>query len=82
MVRKLALILTIAVIAGTAAKASESSNKSGKADPNKVICRTISDTGDKLKHMRACHTAAEWQELRRQARESIEHIQNSRATSG
>jgi hypothetical protein len=82
MVRKSILVLTAAAIIGSAATAAETSNKSGKSDPNRVICRTISDTGDKLKKMRACHTAAEWQELRRQARESIEHIQNSRATSG
>ncbi len=84
MVRKSILVLAAAAIVGTAAAAagSESINKSAKADPNRVICRTINDTGDKLRKMRACHTAAEWQELRRQARESIEHIQNSRATNG
>jgi hypothetical protein len=82
MVRKSILILSVAAIVGTAAGASDSVNKSGKGDPNRVICRTISDTGDKLRKTRACHTEAEWRELRRQARESIEHIQNSRATSG
>jgi hypothetical protein len=82
MIGKSILILSAAAIVGTAAAASDSVNKTGKGDPNRVICRTINDTGDKLRKTRACHTAAEWQELRRQARESIEHIQNSRATNG
>jgi hypothetical protein len=82
MVRKSVLFLAATAIVGTAAAASESSNKSGKADPNRIICRTINDTGDKLRKTRACHTAAEWRELQRQSREAIEHIQNSRATSG
>ena len=81
MGRKILIFIAASALVGTAAAASESSNKSGKADPNKVICRTINDTGDKLRKTRACHTAAEWRELRRQTRESIEQIQNRRATS-
>ena len=81
MVRKLILFAAASAIVGSAAVAAENGNKSGKPDPNRVICRTINDTGDKLRKMRACHTAAEWQDLRRQAREAIEHIQNSRATN-
>ena len=81
MGRKIIFVLAASALVGTAAVASESSNKSGKADPNKVICRTINDTGDKLRKTRACHTAAEWRELRRQTRETIEQIQNRRATS-
>jgi hypothetical protein len=79
MVRKSILVLAAAAIVGTAATAAENSNKSGKADPNKVICRTINDTGDKLRKTRACHTDAEWRELRRQSREAVEQIQNRRA---
>lgn len=81
MGRKYILFLAASALVGTAALASESVNKSGKADPNKVICRTINDTGDKLRKTRACHTAAEWRELRRQTREAVEQIQNRRATS-
>ena len=82
MVRKSYLFLSVLALVGTAAVASESSNKSGKFDPNKVICRTINDTGDKLRKTRACHTDAEWRELRRQSREAVEHIQNSRTYGG
>ena len=81
MGRKYIIVLATVALVGTAAAASDSSNKSGKADPNKIICRTLNDTGDKLRKTRACHTAAEWRELRRQTRESVEQIQNRRATA-
>lgn len=82
MGRKIIIFLAASALIGTAAAASGSSNKSGKDDPNKVICRTINDTGDKLRKTRACHTAAEWRELRRQSREAIEQIQNRRSYNG
>lgn len=47
-------------------------------DPNRVICRTIEESGSRLKRVRACHTQAEWDELKRQMKQNIEKIQNSR----
>jgi hypothetical protein len=82
MVRKSVLILSAFALIGTAVAAADSPNKSNKADPNRMICRTMSNSGDKLRRERACHTAAEWRELRRQTQEAIEHIQNSRAANG
>jgi hypothetical protein len=82
MTRKFVLILSTAALVGSAAAASDSSNKTNKSDPNRLICRTISDSGQKLRRERACHTAQEWRELRRQTQETIEHIQNSRAANG
>jgi hypothetical protein len=41
----------------------------------------MEENGQKLRKVRACHTAAEWAEMRRQTRAAIEHIQNSRATN-
>ena len=46
---------------------------------NKQICRTIADTGSRLGRYRACHTAQEWTELRRQTKQNVDRIQNSRA---
>lgn len=54
--------------------------KSGKADPNRMICRTLNEGGSRLDRRYACHTSAEWNELRRQTRQQIDHIQNSRAS--
>ena len=82
MIGKIVLALVATAVAGSATAAAETrSNKSSKGDPNKVICRTMEENGQKLKKVRACHTAAEWAELRRQTRAAIEHIQNSRATN-
>ena len=69
------------VCAATAATAGEHNKR--VSDPKKVICRTISETGSRLNRSRACHTAAEWEELRRQTELNIEKIQaQARATSG
>jgi hypothetical protein len=82
MIQKILFSLAAFALLGTAAAATEQqSAKSSRGDPNKMICRTLTDTGQKLRRTRACHTSAEWQEIRRQDREAIEHIQNSRATN-
>lgn len=67
-----------ALLIGTAANAAEGSKH---RDPEKKICRTISETGSRVNRTRACHTQAEWEELRRQTKATIEHIQNNRPTA-
>ena len=64
-----------ALLIGSAANASEGSKH---GDPNKRVCKTISETGSRLNRTRACHTQAEWEELRRQTKAKIENIQNNR----
>lgn len=83
MINKLVLALAATIVVGAAsASAGEPSNKSKRGgDPNKLICKTMEENGQKLRKVRACHTAAEWAEMRRQTRAAIEHIQNSRATN-
>lgn len=71
----LVLAAAAALLIGTAANAAEASKH---RDPNKKICRTISETGSRLNKSRACHTQAEWDELRRQTKAKIENIQNNR----
>ena len=72
-------ILGVAAVALAAGVASASSgSKSGGANPNKVVCKTEGPTGSRLGKTRACHTVAEWAELRRQARQNVEKIQDSR----
>jgi hypothetical protein len=58
--------------------AQPSADTTAKSDANKQICRTMSDTGSRLNRSRACHTAQEWTELRRQAKANVDHIQNAR----
>lgn len=64
-----------ALLIGSAANAAEGSKH---RDPNKKVCKTISETGSRLNKSRACHTQAEWDELRRQTKAKIENIQNNR----
>lgn len=67
------------MVAGTAA-ASESASKSApKSDPDKVVCRLSNDTGSRLGRVRVCKTNAQWAEMRRQTKESIDRIQNNRS---
>ena len=71
----------VALVTATAVVAQTNATGAGTAknDANKQICRTFGDTGTRLGRYRACHTAQEWIELRRQMKANIDHIQNSRA---
>jgi hypothetical protein len=77
MIGRYVIALGVAALVGSAAMAAETGSKSN--DPNKMVCRTISETGSRLSKTRACHTQAEWAELRRQTRQTVEHIQDERA---
>jgi hypothetical protein len=71
------LAVASALIIGTALlNAPEAPAATAKTD--KKICRTELESGSRLRKSRACHTAAEWAELRRQAKANIDHIQNAR----
>ena len=80
-------LFAIALFAGGAALAQPSAGgdaaalKADKADPNRMICRAMNEGGTRLDRRRACHTAAEWVELRRQTRATIEHIQSAPAAN-
>jgi hypothetical protein len=68
------------LVTATAVIAQPSGTDSGgsKGDPNKQICRTMADTGSRLSRYRACHTAQEWAELRRQTKQNVDRIQTFR----
>jgi hypothetical protein len=58
--------------------AQPSSATEAKSDANKQICRSLPSTGSRLSRTRACHTALEWLEIRRQDKQHIEEIQSQR----
>jgi hypothetical protein len=68
-----------ALVTATALLAQAPLSADSRGDANKQICRTFADTGTRLGRYRACHTAQEWIELRRQTKQNVDHIQNSRA---
>ena len=74
MGRILVPVIGMSLLAGAAAAAEPS----GKADPNKLVCRTEGTVGSRLAKTRACHALAEWAELRRQTRENVQNIQGRR----
>ena len=76
--RILSAFAVAALLAGTASRAEPASQPT-RADPERRICRMYREVGTRLGGYRACHTAAEWAELRRQTQANIDHIQNSRA---
>jgi hypothetical protein len=69
----------VGLITATALTAQPASRPASKGDPDRQICRTFKDTGSRLGGYRACHTAAEWAELRRQSVQAVDRLQNSRA---
>jgi hypothetical protein len=72
----------VALAAATAVMAQPSASTTAKSDANKQICRTMVEVGTRLGRARACHTAQEWIELRRQTKQNIDHIQNARPFNG
>ena len=75
MIRNLLSAAAMALFCATGASAAEGSKH---RDPNKRVCKTITETGSRLNKSRACHSQAEWEELRRQTKQKIENIQNNR----
>ena len=67
-----------ALVTGSALLAQPAASDSN-AGADKQICRSVADTGSRLGHTRACHTAQEWAELRRQTRQNIDRIQTRQA---
>jgi len=71
------LVTTTALIAQPPSSGTGTQNSA-----NKQICRTLQDTGSRLGRYRACHTAQEWIELRRQTKQNVDRIQNARPMNG
>lgn len=59
----------LALLAAAAAPGSASTGKSGKqADPDRMICKSRGVVGSRLKRIRECATAQQWQEMELQER--------------
>jgi Spy/CpxP family protein refolding chaperone len=78
MIGKTIFGLSAVALAAAAASASPPSATGAGKDANKMICRTIQEIGSRLNKTRACHTKAEWEDLRRQARQNVQNIQDRR----
>jgi hypothetical protein len=67
-----------ALLAGATIAAQPTSRPAPRKDAERVICRTFRESGSRFTSYRACHTQAEWAEMRRQTMQNIDRIQNAR----
>lgn len=51
-----------------------------KYDPNQVICESRQELGSRLKRIRVCHTAQEWEEVRTQEKVGLMRKQTNGAS--
>jgi len=68
----------IAFVAATAVLAEPTNGNEAKDDPNRQICHTTADTGTRLGRTRECHTAQEWEEIRRRAGDTVDQQRDRR----
>lgn len=71
-----------ALLTGVTIAAQPERRPAPRNNAERIICRSMPDQGSRFVTQRSCHTKAEWAELRRQTKATIDHIQNSRAGSG
>jgi nicotinamide mononucleotide (NMN) deamidase PncC len=70
-----ALLLTAAILLpGVALAAGNGSDKQDKKHDG-LVCRDIAETGSRLSSKRICMTKEQWEENRRETRQSIERAQ-------
>jgi hypothetical protein len=66
-----------ALIAAPVAAADTASAQAGGYDPNERICEKMIVTGSRLASKKVCMTRAQWDERRRDDRDSIERAQRA-----
>ena len=64
------------VLAGSAAASDSPGASDGPADPNRVICKSVKQTGSRLGRSRVCLTAAQWEERREVDQKAARDMQN------
>lgn len=73
-------ILTVALASGAAA--ADDDKKKSSRDPNKMICKSVTETGSRLARKRVCMTRQQMEEQRLINRDIIERSQGARTTNG
>jgi hypothetical protein len=58
-----ALVLAVLAAASAPAPAAVARKSGESADPGREICRSRPVVGSRLKRIRECHSAAEWEDL-------------------
>jgi hypothetical protein len=79
MLGKAALGLFVLVLASGAAAQDEPPNGN---DPDRIVCKTIGESGSRLRRARICYSLAEWAERQRRTQELIDRMQTNHSTNG
>ena len=69
------LILAASLVAPSAI--AQTAPASADRDPNEKVCETSSQVGSRLSKKKICATRAEWAEMKRQDRETVEQVQRA-----
>ncbi|MEA3030585.1 MAG: hypothetical protein QOG13_1910 [Sphingomonadales bacterium] len=80
--KKLLFVGGIMISAAAFAEAPSSSGSETTSNPNQTICRSMPNTGSRVSRTRVCMTRAQWDERRRETRDTLEHAQSSRRSTG
>ena len=73
-----ASLLATPVVAQTQPTNAVPATEKGSKDPNRMVCRTVENTGSRLGNKKICRTAAEWVEVQAIERRDIERFQAGR----
>lgn len=66
---------TLLSAAPAVAQTQPDGQKPKQADPNRIICEKVQETGSRLNSRRVCMTAQQWEEQRRRDRENLQDAQ-------
>lgn len=77
----IALASASATSPASADKPSETGLKVQTGDPKRIVCRSNSVTGSRLKSEKVCLTAAQWAQAMQANRDDVEKAQNQNMKS-
>src|SRR3546814_7613310 len=76
MKKLLTIAITLSLVPVTAASADNEKDQSADmGDPNRVICEKVKVIGSRLAVKKTRHTAAEWADMKREARTAVDRVQ-------
>ena len=78
--KKMTLAAAAALLLAQGGASFAEGAKARRVDPNKKICRAETDIGTRLGGKLICRTAAEWAQVRAEARRTVERIQDNKPT--
>jgi invasion protein IalB len=86
MLRPFSIVLMLVIAASASAQnvgqTPAPPSTANVKDPNRIICERQEEIGSRLGGKKVCKTAAEWNEERRQQRQTLEDVQRQATSTG